>query len=166
MPIKFDCPNCDSSLEISTDKSGQVIHCPKCRGKITVPRRTLPRWALAALTLAATAIVIVMIPAFKKPADVTPLVPAPVLTAAAADEQRPESPTWVMDSCTLIPSENQATYTVSVGSRFRAIVDQDSYIGQRIHSVLRDGSAHRLVLHVHFPPGGGDAVITSLRGTP
>lgn len=168
MPITFACPNCDSSLEMSGSQSGQVIRCPKCKGRITVPRRTLPRWALVGIILAATAIIGVMIPAFKKHGEVGRLVEPPVLTAEAVAAQRPEAPTWVMDECTLARSGNQeeGTYTVNVGSRFRATVGQDSYIGQRIYSLLKDGGVHKLALHVHFPPGSENAVITAIRGSP
>ena len=166
MPIKFDCPNCDSSLEMDANKSGQVIQCPKCRGKITVPRRMIPGWAMVGIIFVAIALIGISFSAFKKPAAVDMPAPAPVLSAAEADAQRPESPTWVMDNCTLIRSENhkEGTYMVSVGSRFRAFVERDSDIGERIYFLLKDGEAHKLILHVRFPQGSDSAVITSIRG--
>jgi hypothetical protein len=37
MPIRFRCPYCDQLLGIARRKSGAVVDCPRCRGRVGVP---------------------------------------------------------------------------------------------------------------------------------
>ncbi len=56
MPIRFDCPHCESDLEWGNDAAGEGVQCPYCKALITVPhkrpqKRTLPQSSLGALIL-------------------------------------------------------------------------------------------------------------------
>ncbi|MCX7014558.1 MAG: zinc ribbon domain-containing protein [Candidatus Sumerlaeota bacterium] len=37
MPIRFNCPNCQSTLSIAEEHAGKTGKCPKCKGPVTVP---------------------------------------------------------------------------------------------------------------------------------
>ena len=39
MLITFQCPKCDTSLEIEADAAGAELECPTCKVKVTVPRK-------------------------------------------------------------------------------------------------------------------------------
>ncbi len=42
MPIRFYCPFCDQLLGVSSRKVGAVVECPRCHGKVGVPRQDAP----------------------------------------------------------------------------------------------------------------------------
>lgn len=37
MPIRFDCPSCGRSLQVSESSAGEHVTCPNCRNSLTVP---------------------------------------------------------------------------------------------------------------------------------
>ena len=46
--MQFSCPHCSQSLEAESDMAGQIIECPTCQKKITIPQ---PRPSKPQLTL-------------------------------------------------------------------------------------------------------------------
>lgn len=45
LPMKFACPHCDQRIEAGNEFAGQVVDCPSCSGKITVPGDNYKYWA-------------------------------------------------------------------------------------------------------------------------
>jgi hypothetical protein len=39
MLISFDCPHCQTALQVGSDFAGKPCLCPKCKKKITIPEK-------------------------------------------------------------------------------------------------------------------------------
>lgn len=42
MPILFQCPRCDASIQVADDAAGKKGHCPQCQARLKVPEAAPP----------------------------------------------------------------------------------------------------------------------------
>ncbi len=42
MPIIFECPHCQTSLQTESDLAGKKGTCPKCKKEVNVPKEDSP----------------------------------------------------------------------------------------------------------------------------